>query len=89
MNTEYPIIDHHAEGKKVEHIGEVLPDNWRSVFSQALRVKAICLRAREFEVSKASKTVGSAVPQRANSLAIRSVIHSSPGLIPVQIRFFL
>lgn len=89
MNTEYPIIDNHAEGKKVEHIGEVLPDNRRSVFSKTLRVEAISLHASELGVSKASKTVGSAVLQRANSLAIRSVIHSSPELIPIQVRFLL
>jgi hypothetical protein len=43
MDAEYSIVDHSAEGEKVEHVGEVGPNVWVAVFPDALHVEAIGL----------------------------------------------
>ena len=43
VDAKYGIIDDHAQGEKVEHVGKVLPDRGRAVFSRTLEVEAVCL----------------------------------------------
>lgn len=43
MNTEYLVIDHHAQRQEVEHIGEVVPDVCVTVFSSAFGVESVGL----------------------------------------------
>ena len=43
VNAKYGIIDDHAQGKKVEHVGKVLPDRGRAVLSRAFEVEAVSL----------------------------------------------
>ena len=43
MDAEYLVVDDHAQGKKIEHVGEVVPNIGIAVFSCALRVKSVRL----------------------------------------------
>jgi hypothetical protein len=43
MHTEDLVVDYDREGKEVEHVGEVVPYVRVSVFTGALRVKAVRL----------------------------------------------
>lgn len=44
MDTENLIVDDDAQGKEIEHIGEVMPDICVSVLPGAFCVKAVRLR---------------------------------------------
>ena len=41
MNAKDLVVDDHAKGKEVEHIGEVVPHVGITIFSCALGIKAI------------------------------------------------
>ena len=43
MDAEYLVVDDHAQRKKIEHVGEVVPDIGIAVFSCTLRVKSVRL----------------------------------------------
>ena len=43
MNAEYPIIDDHAQGQEIEHIGKVLPHDRRPVLPYTFRIESVCL----------------------------------------------
>lgn len=43
MDAEDLVVDDHAQGKEIEHVGEIVPDIGVAVFSCTLRVKAIGL----------------------------------------------
>jgi hypothetical protein len=43
VDAEYLVVDHHAQGKEIEHVGEIVPDISIAVFSCTLRVKSIGL----------------------------------------------
>jgi hypothetical protein len=45
MHAENGVIDDNAECKKVEHVGEIMPDCWRAVFARTLQIEAVRLRA--------------------------------------------
>lgn len=44
MYTEDLIIDHHAQGQEIKHVGKIMPNIGIAVFSGAFGVKAIGLR---------------------------------------------
>ena len=44
VHAEDLVVDHHAEGQEVEHVGEVVPHVRVAVFTVALGVKAVRLR---------------------------------------------
>lgn len=43
MNAKDLIVDHHAQGEKIEHVGEIVPNIGIAILSCALRVEAIGL----------------------------------------------
>ena len=43
MNAEYPIIDDHAQGQEIEHIGKILPDDRRPVLPYTFRIESVSL----------------------------------------------
>lgn len=43
VDAEDLVVDHHAQGEEVEHVGEVVPDVGVAVFPDALGVEAIGL----------------------------------------------
>ena len=43
VNAEYLVVDDNAQGKEVEHVGEVMPDVGIAVLSCAFGVKSIRL----------------------------------------------
>ena len=55
MNAEYPIVDDHAQGQEIKHVGEVLPDDRRSVFPYTFRVKSVCLRGTTASMHQETK----------------------------------
>ena len=44
MDAEYLVVDDHAEGQKVKHVGKVVPDVGVAVLARALGVEAVRLR---------------------------------------------
>ena len=44
VDTEDLVVDDHAEGQKIEHIGEIVPDICVAVFAGALGIEAVGLR---------------------------------------------
>lgn len=44
MDAEYLIVDHHAQGQEVEHVGKVVPDVGVAVFPRALCIEPVGLR---------------------------------------------
>lgn len=45
VDAEYRVVDDHAESEKVEHVGEILPDCRRAVFSSTFEVESIGLQS--------------------------------------------
>ena len=43
MYAEYLVVDDHAQGKEIEHVGEIVPDIGIAVFSRTLCVKSVRL----------------------------------------------
>jgi hypothetical protein len=43
VDAEYLVVDHHAQGKEVEHVGEVVPHVGVAVFPRALCIEPIGL----------------------------------------------
>lgn len=43
MNTEDLVVDDDAQGEKVEHVSEIMPNISISIFSSAFRIKAVRL----------------------------------------------
>lgn len=41
MYAEYLVVDYHAQGKKVEHIGEVMPYISIPIFSRAFSIESV------------------------------------------------
>lgn len=70
MHAEDGVIDDNAECKKVEHVGEIMPDCWRAVFAGTFQIEAIrlwvyqrlkgrCGASIRFPFSASSSTPGS------------------------------
>lgn len=43
VNAEDLVVDDHAQGKEIEHVGEIVPDIGIAVFACTLRIKSIGL----------------------------------------------
>lgn len=41
MDTEYLVVDDHAERQKIKHVGEMMPDIGIAVFPRALGIESI------------------------------------------------
>lgn len=44
MDAEYLVIDDHAQGQEVEHVGKVMPHIRVSIFPRTLGIESIRLR---------------------------------------------
>ena len=43
MHAEYLVVDHNAQGEKIEHVGKIVPNVGVAVFPSALRIKPVRL----------------------------------------------